>query len=69
VSKVKYPAIPSGPDDVNDFRKMRMVLDPMRERLLAYGRDDPRNVRRSMITVQDLLDLGIITRADLGKLK
>jgi hypothetical protein len=41
----------------------------MRERLLAYGRDDPRNVRRSMITVQDLLDLGIITRADLGKLK
>lgn len=62
----KYPSLPTG-FITTDTAVWARLLEAMRSRLHIYAGESGR-VEDSMVRVSDLLDLGIITPADLHKL-
>lgn len=64
----RYPAIPAQNVPFGDDRALHAVLEPVRERLQMYARERG-NVEDSMVRVQDLIDLGLITPEQARTLK
>jgi hypothetical protein len=64
----RWPAIPTNIISPNDLVGLSRVLDAMRERLEIFSRDRGR-IEDSVVTVQDLLDMRVITPEQLNDLQ
>lgn len=64
----RFPAIPSDPVDPNNPRRLAQVVDAMRERLQIMTRDRG-DVGDSFVSVQELVDLGVLTEAQAESLR
>jgi hypothetical protein len=64
----RWPAIPTNIISPADLVGLSRVLDAMRERLEIFSRDRGR-VEDSVVTVQDLLDMRVITPEQLNDLQ
>lgn len=66
--RIRYPAIPSNPITPENLLVIAKILDAVRERVQIFSRDRGR-IEDSMVTIQDLLDLGLIKPEQVSKLK
>jgi hypothetical protein len=64
----RYPAIPSDLLAIGDVAGLNRILAALRERAEIVCRDRG-PVDDSMVRVDDLIKLGLITRSDLDKLR
>ena len=60
----RWPAIPTNIISPNDLVGLSRILDAVRERLEIFSRERGA-IENSVVTVQDLLDLNIITAEQL----
>lgn len=63
-----YPALPSRLAPPKDMKEVDATLRPMQERLEIITRDRG-DIRDSMVSVQDLIDLGLISAVEAERLK
>lgn len=66
--RLRYPAVPTDLVRPTDLGGMSRILSAIRERVEIFSRDRGR-IEDSMVRVDDLLRLGLITRDDLEKLR
>jgi hypothetical protein len=64
----RYPAVPSDIIQPNDIGGLNRMFSALRERVEIFARERG-TLDDSMVRVDDLIKLGLITRADLDKLK
>jgi hypothetical protein len=64
----RYPAVPTDLVNPADLSGMSRILGAVRERVEIFSRDRGR-IEDSMVRVDDLIRLGLITPADLEKLR
>lgn len=64
----RYPAVPTDIVQASSLGSLNRILAALRERVEIYARDRGR-VEDSMVTVQDLLDLGVISAAQADTLR
>jgi hypothetical protein len=64
----RWPAIPTDIIRTNDLGGLNRIIAALRERAEIFARERGR-VEDSMVRVDDLLKLGLITPADLEKLR
>lgn len=64
----RYPAVPSDLLAAGDVIGLNRILSALRERVEIFSRDRG-PIDDSMVRVDDLIKLGLITRADLDKLR
>lgn len=64
----RYPAVPSDLITPSDIGGLNRILAALRERVEIFGRDRG-PIDDSMVRVDDLIKLGLITRDDLNKLR
>ena len=66
--KHKYPAIPTQLAHAGDLPALAAILNAIRERVEVFSRDRG-DVEDSMVSVQDLIELGLITAEQAQGLK
>ena len=68
IRRRRYPAVPSDLLAVGDVVGLNRILSTLRERVEIFARDRG-PIDDSMVRVDDLIKLGLITREDLAKLR